>query len=149
MCLLVDKSVKPTKKIDKDGFLVGYKVLRKKNESPFFPQRYQNGWNFAFNEFGNPLYQQPSQSNYISSKETVIYRGFHIFLKRQDARDCIRTRVNKGTCKIIKIHYKPEDVINYGVFIDWFASTDYNREISSVKCVVVTKAFVRSFEKIR
>jgi len=129
MCLIIDKKVRNNHHKE-NGYCVGYKVLKWDDMSPYRQRLYQIGWENA-------------QLGREENLQEVLY-GLHLFLNKKDAitelEDWGKT-FNRDEYKIIKVYYKPKDVIDYGIFrIGGWIST---------KTVAVKKLLVKSLKDIR
>ena len=133
MCMVVNKTIKPNK-VNAEGYCVGWKVLTSDNKSPFSAGC---GYQYKLEENvssrpttgyirGEKVLDLFTRKNYIHR----IWEGFHLSLTRKDARKIFRKPQGR---KVIKVFYKPQDVVAYGTFQD-------------IPNVVVTKLIVRSFE---
>ena len=137
MCLIIDKKVRNNHHKE-GGYCVGYKVLRSDNRSPYQFATYGIGWKEA------TLRIEP----YPTYK---VNYGLHIFLNKKEA---ILERSSPDSpdspdFKIIKVYYKPEDVIAYGTFDMWRLSLANVNIITSVVNVAVKKLLVKSLKDIR
>ena len=139
MCMLIKRSIQ-TKKPNKDGFYTGWKVVTKANFPIFFYQGYNIGENISSRSYCLSQYSSELLSNQLTLKEIIDQKvdyGFHICLDRKDARLANQYSSTRRK-KIIKVYYKREDVLAYGVWSD-----DKN-----VKQVVVDKMTIKSFEGV-
>jgi len=121
MCMMINNDVKlPT--VDKDGYCVGYKIVMYNNSSFFFDHfKYKLGLNVS-----------GRVSKELVPYETInqqVDAGLHIFLDLKETKKEFRARNYKyfRFCplnlfslyrdeKIIKVYFKPEDVIATGFY---------------------------------
>ena len=138
MCLIIDKKIK-AKKPNKDGFCIGWKLLQDNTVSPYRGYRYKKGMNVA------TLGHEPDPNE-------EIHYGFHLWTTRSSARVSLKdwniiSNTNTNF-KIIKVYYKPEDVIAYGKY----SQPNHFKENSPAewfRCVAVKRLTVRSLEGIK
>ena len=141
MCLLKDNSIKP-KKPNTEGFCIGWKVIRDNNIAPFRTNYlYKLGVNKALSPTNDDLID-------IANVDNRVDTGLHLFLTRKDARTDIKNwnewkRITKNAngFKIIKVYYKPEYVISYGVFPTGICDL--------TPCVAVKKLTVKSLNHVK
>jgi len=128
MCLVINKKVRNNNHKE-DGYCVGYKSIYKdSNESIYRDHIYRIGENKS-DRGDNTLTQ--SETLYLT-----VHYGFHLFLHLRDAKD---KTLGYSQRKIIKVFYKPEDVVAYG---------NWEEERGSPN-VVVTKVLVKSLNDIK
>ena len=139
MCLSLGMKKVRVKKPNKDGFCIGWKIVQLNNFAPFKSYfQYKLGENEAV-----------LGKEYFPTLE--IRYGFHFFTTRYAARvDILGWKAigEGGKHKIIKVYYKPEDVIAYGSF----SENNYLKAGHPVEwfdCVCVKKLTVRSLEPVR
>ena len=127
MCLVINKKVRNNHRKE-DGYYVGYKVIYKEsNESIYRDHIYKTGVNHSDRK-------DKALAEYEITQGAVHY-GFHLFLNLKDAR---QKSCGYGQRKIIKVFYKPEDVVVYGNWEEERGSSN----------VVVTKVLVKSLNGI-
>jgi hypothetical protein len=144
MCLKIDKSVK-LKKPNKDGFCIGWKLVREDNSALIQSSyKYEVGLNFS------DRIEYPELEDEEKAFNSVDY-GFHLFLQKNGAKKLLEYRINrygkddyKNKCKLIKVFYKPKDVVAYGTM-------EYNSfaedELNKVHNVVVNKLTIKSLKR--
>ena len=126
MCMHVkDEAVNP--KVLKNGFVLGYKILinNDRNVSPCEYFKYVLGENIS---------DRISKERFEYEKYGIV-KGFHIFRNLKSAK--IWLDMNE---KIIKVYYKPEDVVAYG-------DTFYG--LTKLPTVVTMKLTIKSFDGIK
>ena len=141
MCLLKDKKVRNNHHKE-DGLYVAYKIIRNDNVAPFQDSfKYSIGINIA-------------EMSYLEEENsTFAFSGLHLFLSLKETKDffhrssscfCLLDHLVFEYVKIIKVFYKPEDVLFYGHSIDapWEAAKKNGRS------VVVKSCLVKSLEPI-
>jgi len=145
MCLLVDKSIKPNKP-DKDGFCIGWKIIKENNSALIQDGYFYNlGLNFS------SLYYDADIGPNFSIGYKRIYEGFHLFLNKNGARKLWNFRKKRydkdyiDNTKLIKVFYKPEDVVAYGKMEYSFSGDPINETPN----VVVKKLTIKSLEGVR
>jgi len=140
MCLVVDKSIKPNKP-NKDGFCIGWKIVKEDNSALI-----QDDWVY---QLGENLSSRCYHS--IDGREEItVYEGFHLFLNKNGARklwEYRKKRYDKDytSKKLIKVFYKPEDVVAYGKMAYSFLGDPINETPN----VVVDKLTIKSLEKVK
>jgi len=102
MCLFVEKIKKP--KVHKNGFCTAWKVITDDNKSPFFN---------VISQYRVHSYQIGENIDKFYNGIDVDY-GFHLLLKKGDAKILSKDKCFSRPVKAIKVFYKPEDVIAYG-----------------------------------
>ena len=116
MCLIRDKGANVKRKTDKDGFCIGWKILeRDTNQAPY--RWVHGGYQYAVGEnISNRTDAKLTDRELTSS---FIYEGLHLHQTRKAARLGVGSyRINSEHCvptKIVKVFYKPEDVVDYGL----------------------------------
>lgn len=133
-----------------DGYCIAYKVIRKNNFSIFCQKEtfiYHIGENIPDATFHPDIYAFYLNKNYVEG-ERVDY-GLHLFLDKSIAKGLISWNEkhimnSSENMKIIKVYYKPEDVIAYGRS-NTFHSFD-DKEVE--KSVVVRKLTIKSLDPI-
>jgi len=135
MCLSINKNVK-LPKVQKDGYCIGYKVISKlNNDSLYHFYGYEIGVNKSTRE-GKFLTQAEISSG-------TVQKGFHIFLRLRTAKRAMYFKSGyynfSSTRKIIKVSYKPEDVVALGTW-EWSPISPHN--------VVVTEMLIKSLDHI-
>ena len=145
MCLVVNKTVRNNHHKE-NGYCVAYKVIRLDN-STLFVRSYDFLYKVGENIPCEPSYIFNKKYCYAERVERVEY-GLHLFLDKSIAKGLIsyfeRTYLLQNAAenmKIIKVYYKPEDVIAYG-----FSNT-YRGERE--KSVVVRKLTIKSLDPIK
>ena len=140
MCLKVNKKVRNNHHKE-DGYCVAYKVIFHDNTTLFARCDdfvYTIGENVPYkqNEYGH------NGSSMLFNNETV-YFGLHLFLDKCIAKKLVSILNNAEpkNAKMIKVYYKPEDVIAYGKSNTF----RYDRE----KSVVVRKLTIKSLDPIK
>ena len=136
MCLIINKSIKP-KKTNKDGFCIGWKVVSKDNASPFKWIVKNNSHQY---KLGNNI-----DKNYIQTNHEMITFGFHVCLSRKAAKDILTyvfvIRKKYDGEKVIRVYYRPEDVIGYGISNmyngNWGLSKDSNPKAVAVRALTI------------
>lgn len=157
MCMLLknNKVDKNHGKVNSDGYLVGYKVIYSNNKSFLYPHSWDKNWKDGLNK------SDRRTTSIIGREEHngFVYKGFHIFLtkkatkiyRERQKKDCSENvRKNMGL-KIIKLYYKPTDIVSYGYTIYEFKIRDgrmVDCSVKYLKTVVVTKCMVKSLEGI-
>ena len=130
MCLILKDDYK-VKKSNKEEYCIGWKVINKDNTQWFksvgFMVPTPNHKYIIGENISNREYKDLSTFECCSR---VIEKGFHIFLYRKDAR---AEHYRLDSNKIIKVFYKPEDIVAYGVW----------EMINSSPCVVTMKLTVK------
>ena len=120
-------------KPDKDGYLIGYKVIKNCNGSIYYRHDWKLGLNTSDRGTINP-------SPY-EIKTTRVEQGFHAFFSKEMAKKYCRG----GEYRVIKIFYKPKDVVSYG--LTCFDNVGNDNAIEA-KSVVVTKCTVKSLKGV-
>lgn len=146
MCLVINQSIK-SKKPDKDGFCIGWKLIKKDNSSLIQDHFYKVGLNISNRNISIGC-KEYSEEEKRSGK---IYYGFHLFLNKRGAKRIAEYRKNRyekhyDPFKLIKIYYKPKDVIAYGTME---YTGDPNEEINETPNVVVNKLTIKSLERVK
>jgi len=124
-------------KIDKDGYLVGYKVLRASKDSICYSYDWEIGLNVSSRT-------KKSRTKY-EKRDYVIYQGFHILLSKSSAKLFIKDfkdSLGDDNGHIIKVFYKPKDVVSYGY------TNVVTPKQKLLKTVVVTKCTVKSLKGV-
>jgi len=135
MCLSISKEVKIPDH-DKDGYCVGYKMIRHNNHAS-----YQGNYLYelGLNESGRlTIHLTDAEARFGQINE-----GFHILLDFKDA-------LNLANCwreKIIKVYFKKKDIVDTGYF--YSAELALTGKETGLKTVVVTKLLVKSLEDIK
>lgn len=143
MCLLKDKKVRNNHHKE-DGYLVAYKIVNENNRAPFMRDfKYEVGENPAYK---NPVFQpHPSRDGLLD----FAFYGLHLMLSLEETKDFVVSHFSDEfalfNAKIIKVYYKPEDVIAYGYAID---AAFYNAKKNG-RSVVVKSCLVKSLEDVR
>ena len=149
MCLRVNKKVRNNHHKE-DGYCVAYKVIFHDNTTLF-----ARCDDFVYTIGENVPYKQNENGHewslsLNSFEGQIVYFGLHLFLDKRMAKKLVehenRFGVGRGDdlCKMIKVYYKPEDVIAYGRS-NTFHSFDDN-EVE--KSVVVRKLTIKSLDPI-
>ena len=131
MCLRVNKSVK-AKKVNSSGYCVGWKVLGRDNLAIYQTYKYKIGNNFS---------SRTAKEISLYEESHGIEQGFHILLRREDARHVAKSSSN--SYKIIKVYYNPKDVVAYGF---WEFSILLTKKLH---CVVTTEMAIKSLNHCR
>jgi len=133
MCLVINKNVK-LPKVQKDGYCIGYKVICTNDVSLYRWYRYFIGENNSSRE---DTFLTPDESSFGK-----VSHGFHIFLRLRTTKNAMYFKSGyynfSSTRKIIKVFYKPEDVVALGTWDK--PNTSHN--------VVVTKMLIKSLDHI-
>ena len=162
MCMYVTKDNQfKLGRLNKEGYHTGWKLISKDNCSSFYSlYEYFIGVNISDRYFPSTLkelgikdtehanlYTEEYRPYSLGSSYTnyfAVHHGFHICPTRSELRKLRNKNKNYRTItieknKIIKVYYKPEDVIATG-----FWSDDHN-----IKTVVVNKLIVKSLDNVR
>jgi len=123
MCLRIATTVK-SPKVNKDGYCVGYKAILKDNYSVYQHYKYVKGINKSNRENKNVSFTERSCG---------VYDGIHVYLNSEFANRDIRWR---DADKIIKVYFKPNDIVSTGYF--------FGRD-----CAVVMKVLVKSLNGVK
>jgi len=131
MCLLKDKKVRNNHHKE-NGYCVAYKIIRDSNYAPFMDNfKYSTGINIA-------------ERNYEENNSTFAFSGLHLFLSLKETKDFFLDRFAFEYVKIIKVFYKPEDVLFYGHSID----APFPAAKKNGRSVVVKFCLVKSLEPL-
>ena len=128
MCLVINKRVK-LPKVQKDGYCIGYKVISNMNDSVYQVHQYTIGLNRST--------RMDKRFDEYEVYNNRIERGFHIFLRLRTATDKMYRGISRYR-KLIKVFFKPEDVVALGTW--QLKNSSHN--------VVVTKMFIKSLDHI-
>ena len=121
MCLRVDKSVK-AKKPNSLGYCVGWKLMTKFHNAIYSCGDYKLGLNTSNRQNKSHGCDTGLNDDQIHYKQemhrNLVAKGYHLFLKRDDARylkkiSILEDELEEGLI-IVKVYYKPEDVVAYG-----------------------------------
>ena len=138
MCLKIDPDVQ-LPQANTQGYCVGYKVIRTNN----YPS-YQHGIPYK-----KGIVESDRGSKELTESEQAsknILSGIHIFLDFQDAKiEVDHWNRDYHNEKIIKVYFKPEDVIATGYF---YAYHIEGSDVIKFKTTVVMKVLVRSVKGI-
>ena len=138
MCM---KITDPRKlKVDKNGFCTGWKLVRKVDNSAPYHWVHRP---YIYNE-GENVCSRSVKINDYEARIGEVRTGFHIYQTRADARlgikiyaDCMTNKpTEKEMVKIIKVYFKPEDIVAYGLSQDIL--------YRPAKSLVVTKLTIKS-----
>ena len=127
MCLFINNKVRNNHHKE-DGYCVAYKNVTQTNYSP-----YKGGYKYSVGENISNRPTTPLTCAEIIHNE--IEKGFHLCLKYKDAKTTGKKYFTPD--KTIKVYYKPEDVVSYGMW-----------ENGKEKTVVVTKLIIKSLEGV-
>jgi len=131
MCLLKDKKVRNNHHKE-NGYCVAYKIISNDNYAPFQSEyKYSVGINIAGG--GNE-----------ENNSTFAFSGLHLFLSLKETKDFLLDRFAIEYVKIIKVFYKPEDVLFYGHSID----APFPAAKKNGRSVVVKSCLVKSLEPL-
>jgi hypothetical protein len=137
MCLLKDKKVRNNHHKE-DGYCIAYKIVQNHNHSPFMND-------FQYKVGVNIPEKNSSEKNRFSM---FAFSGLHLFLSLKEAKafasNQFKYELIKKLIKIIKVFYKPEDVLFYGHTID--AAFQYAKK--NGRSVVVKSCLVKSLEDV-
>jgi len=148
MCLLKDKKVRNNHHKE-NGYCVAYKIINENNRAPFMRDfKYkvgENPANPAYKVGEIPVFQaHPSRDGL---RDFAFY-GLHLMLSLEETKDFVVSHFSDEftlfNAKIIKVYYKPEDVIAYGYAID---AAFYNAKKNG-RSVVVKSCLVKSLEPL-
>ena len=136
MCLYIYDNIKP-KRANKEGYCEAWKVVTIDNEAPLHDFIYDIGENFS----SRVCPSFPIDKMHVPETSYKVEEGFHIFLKRSDARNFKKNAIMDGKSikkeKIIKVYYKPEYVVAYGTL-----------NYSLMQTVVVSRLTIKSLEGV-
>lgn len=146
MCLKVYKKIRNNHHKE-NGYCVAYKVIRKDNFSIFYQKE-----TFQYHIGENVPKVTIFFKSHLNRKYNVgddVDDGLHLFLDKSMAKGLILwNEKHSYNCpenmKVIKVFYKPEDVIAYGVSNTYFYFSDNEVE----KSVVVRKLTIKSLDPI-
>lgn len=142
MCLVVNKAVRNNHHKE-NGYCVAYKVIRL-NNSTLFSQINKFLYKVGENTPSEPSYNFNKKYYY---EDRVDY-GLHLFLDKSIAKKLIlynemTVQNHPENMKMIKVYYKPEDVIAYG------KSNTITFGFDIEKSVVVRKLTIKSLDPIK
>ena len=136
MCLLKDKKVRNNHHKE-NGYCVAYKIIRTDNYAPFQSDfKYSIGINISERSLKFLINEE--------NNSTFAFSGLHLFLSLKETKDFFLDRFAFEYVKIIKVFYKPEDVLFYGHSIDAPFPAAKKNGIS----VVVKSCLVKSLEPL-
>jgi len=156
MCMILKngKIDKNHGKVNSDGCLVGYKVIYNNDHSLLY------GWDKKWEEGLNRSNRRTTSFLNYEEHNGPVYKGFHIYLskkatkiyrERQKKDNSKNVRKNKGL-KVIKVYYKPTDIVSYGYTkINEYKIRDgrmVDCSTKHLKTVVITKCMVKSLKGI-
>jgi len=124
MCLYINNFVK-LPKVNKEGYCVGYKTLSFDNLSIYRYYRYVKGINKSN--------RKTKDMDGFERCSNNVRKGIHVYLNSEFAN---RDIISGNADKIIKVYFKPEDVIKTGTF-------------EERDCAVVMEVLVKSLNDIR
>lgn len=146
MCLKIDKNIKP-KKVNKDGFCVGWKLINENNSAII-----QSDWDYKEGLNVSDRIDYPELVKDENDFKRVDY-GFHLFLDKKWAKKLYDYRVNrygynsyKCCTKLVKVFYKPKDVVAYGT-MNYTGIPE--EEINNAPNVVVRQLTIKSLTGVK
>ena len=163
MCLRVNKSVK-AKKVNSSGYCVGWKLMTPDKGAIYAFGEYKIGLNISNRQNKKHSCDTNLDDDHIQYKQpyhpSLVGKGFHLFLKRDDARYTKTKNKNFGKQNflLIKVLYKPSNVVAYGkcsihsnaiVLDKYITFTEEQQKISNMDNVVVMSMEIPSFDNHR
>jgi len=146
MCLIVKDGIK-LGKINSEGFHIGWELITKDNLPVFMPMPVNLSYKIGENISNRS--ERCSPNDIINGTKFYIFEnmggriridfGYHLCLTRKEARAIRhvgRPSQDRKTGKVIKVYYKPEDIIATGVWGD----------DGITKSVVVDKLTIKSLK---
>jgi len=144
MCLRVNKKVRNNHHKE-NGYCVAYKVIFHDNTTLFARCDdfvYTIGENVPYR-----LYELDyKRSLFQRFNDETVYFGLHLFLDKCIAKKLVSRHndTDSKNAKMIKVYYKPEDVIAYGK-----SNTFTSFDVGGEKSVVVRKLTIKSLDPIK
>lgn len=133
MCLLKDKKVRNNHHKE-NGYCIAYKIIQNNDCSLFMSEfQYKVGVNIP---------EKDNSNERCFSK--FVFSGLHLFLSLKETKAFISNRFNYQVFKIIKVFYKPKDVLFYGHTVD----AAFQLAKKNGRSVVVKSCLVKSLKSV-